>query len=132
MRAAYGKRYEDYIKVIYRLKKKKNVVSAKDIADYMKVKLPTVIEYLNKLSKEGLVSYQNGIVELTIDGINKAKEIERKFDTIKRFLIEVLNVPEKYAESDACYMEHGLSDVTVEKMEEFLNLKGRFREQVTS
>ena len=123
MRAAYGKRYEDYIKVIYRLKKERGSAAAKDIADYMNVKLPTVIEYLNKLSKDGLVIYKSGIVELTEEGLKKAKEIEDKFCIIKRFLTEVLNVPEEYAERDACYMEHGLSDLTVARMREYLEFK---------
>ncbi len=120
MKAVYGKRYEDYIKVIYLLKRDKGVVYAKDVANYLNVKLPTVIEYLNKLSREGLVKYENGIVDLTEEGIEVTKKIEKRYSTIKRFLVEVLKVPEDYADMDACYMEHGLSEVTIAKMEELL------------
>jgi Mn-dependent DtxR family transcriptional regulator len=39
---------------------------------------------------------------------------------LMRFLKEILMVPEEIAAQDACYIEHGLHDLTLERIRMFL------------
>jgi len=49
---------EDYLEVILNLKNKKGYVKAKDIADKLEVKRPSVSEMIKKLNKKNYVSYE--------------------------------------------------------------------------
>ncbi|UXD21914.1 iron-dependent repressor [Ignicoccus pacificus DSM 13166] len=124
MSAMYGKRYEDYIKVIYRIAKEKGHVRLKDVADAMNLRPPTVLQYIMKLSERGLVEYSKGEIKLTQDGIAQAEKIEHQYNVIVKFLINVLGVPEERAKEEACFVEHGFSEDTIRRLERLVE---RFR-----
>ena len=117
----YRKRFEDYIKAIYKLQREKSVVRVRDLAAALNVKPPSVVEQLRKLSQRGLVLYEKGeYIKLTDKGEMMAREILRKHEALRRFLADVLMVPEDIAERDSCYMEHGLHEITIDRINKFL------------
>ena len=120
-RAPYGKRFEDYLEAMYRLQRKGKVVRVRDLARVLKVKPPSVIEQLRKLSQHGFILYEKGeYIRLTKEGERIAKEILKKHEALRRFLRDILMVPEEIADKDACYMEHGLHEITLSRIEKFL------------
>ena len=83
-----------------------------------------MISYLTKLSNKDLVEYAKGrSIELTSKGEEIAKKVYRKHRVIKEFLRRILELPENIAEEDACYIEHGVHEETIRRMEKLLKIK---------
>ncbi len=113
---------EDYLESIFVLKQKKKIVRVKDLARYLKVKAPSVIGALRKLKEKNLIVHEYyGYIELTEEGVNKAKVLYEKHIMLKKFLHGILGVDGKIAETDACKIEHYLSKETLERIIEFIN-----------
>ncbi|MCD6219862.1 metal-dependent transcriptional regulator, partial [Candidatus Calescamantes bacterium] len=49
---------EDYLEGIFILKQKKKIVRVKDLARYLKVKAPSVIDALKKLKEKNLIVHE--------------------------------------------------------------------------
>ena len=112
---------EDYLESIFIIQQKRKVVRVKDIAEFIKVKAPSVIEALSNLEKKELILHERyGYVELTREGTNIAKNIYKKHKMLKKFFHNILGIKEKLAEEDACKIEHYLSPETVTKMLSFI------------
>ncbi len=124
-----SRREEDYLETILNLKKEKETVKTKNIANKLGIKSPSVVEMLEKLNNKNLVDYRKYKgVKLTKKGKSKANSIKYRHETIKDFL-KILNVPDEIANEDACVMEHELHQETVEqirKLIEFVNEHPRF------
>ncbi len=120
-RFSYGKRFEDYLEAMYKLQQKGKMVRVRDLAKMLGVKPPTVIEELKHLSQQGYIEYKKReYIKLTEKGERIAKAILRRHKILREFLKEILMVPEEVAEEDACYMEHGLHEITLNRIEKFL------------
>lgn len=111
---------EMYLKVIYTLMKEKQIVHAIDITRYMNVSKPSVSKALSNLKKEKLVANVDGKVELTTLGIKKAQHILSKYESVKEFLKQILQLEEEDACINACRMEHIITDTCHQKIEEYL------------
>jgi DtxR family Mn-dependent transcriptional regulator len=55
-------------------------------------------------------------------GEARAIEIYDAHKTIKIFLKEILGLPDRLSESEACKMEHGLSRKTLTRLEKFIKM----------
>jgi DtxR family Mn-dependent transcriptional regulator len=116
---------EDYLEVIFQLVAEKHVARVSDIAGAMGVQMPTVTGALKHLSQHGLVNYEPyQYVTLTPEGVGIARGMIRRHDVLKRFMGDVLSLPEDIAEHDACGMEHALSDAALDRLIEFLEFIG--------
>ena len=103
------KSVEDYLKTIYILSKNKDVHGA-DIARAIGVSRPTVCASLKALEEEGYILMDDAReVHLTEKGIRIAEETYERHNTFCQLLTE-LGVDEKTASSDACEMEHAVSN----------------------
>ena len=113
---------EDYIEAIKLLEGEYKAVRVKHIAKKMNVKMPTVSSALSVLSKKNLVKYEKyDYIELTDKGKKLASSLLKRHETIKRFLINILQVDPSIAEKDACGMEHHVSKQTVNNILKFLD-----------
>ena len=113
---------EDYLESIFVLKQRNQIVRVKDLARYLKVKAPSVVEVLRKLKERNLIVHEYyGDIELTQEGLNKAKALYEKHIMLKKFLHQILGIDEKIAETDACKIEHYLSKETLERIIKFIN-----------
>jgi DtxR family Mn-dependent transcriptional regulator len=116
------KTIEEYIETIHMLEKRDGIAHMSEIASLMNVKPPSVTEMIRKLDKEGLVKYKRYEgAKLTKRGLKLAKELMKKHRTIAEFLI-MIGVDEKYADIDACQIEHHVSKNTMEKLVKFVDL----------
>lgn len=103
------KSVEDYLKTIYILSRKKDVHGA-DIAKAIGVSRPTVCVSLKALEEEGYILMDSAReVHLTKKGMQIAEETYERHNMFCQLLTE-LGVDEKVAASDACEMEHAVSD----------------------
>lgn len=112
-----SKREEEYLEAMYILVKNKGVIRVKDLSRILNVKPASVVEYLDKLASKGLVRYEKyGSITLTKEGLEIAEEIYRRHVALKEFLTLILGVPKDIAEKDACYIEHGIHDETLDRL----------------
>lgn len=109
---------EDYLKTIYLLHKAGDDIRIIDIAERMSVSKPSVVNAVSQLTDMGMVEHEKfGPVHLLDQGIETAKKLTAKYETIKQFLIQVLNIDEVLAGFEACAIEHTIHDATLAKME---------------
>ena len=105
---------EEYLKAIYMLSQRAQLVRSIDIAVYLGVSKPSVHSAVNALQDEGLVIKPlGGEIELTEEGRKQGEIIAAKFQIIRNFLIACCNVNELTASADACKMEHIISNDSV-------------------
>ena len=103
------KSVEDYLKTIYILSKNKDVHGA-DIARAIGASRPTVCVSLKALEEEGYILMDDAReVHLTEKGMRIAEETYERHNTFCQLLTE-LGVDAKTASSDACEMEHAVSN----------------------
>ncbi|MFC1836507.1 DtxR family transcriptional regulator [Thermodesulfobacteriota bacterium] len=112
---------EDYLEAIYHLEQEKRIARVRDIANRLHVKMSSVSSALKSLSSSGMISYDpHQYIILTDKGMEKAKEIVRRHETLKSFLTKVLSINEETAEENACRMEHHLEPDVMEKLVRFV------------
>jgi len=115
-----SKREEEYLETMYILHKNKGVIRVKDIARMMRVKPPSVVDALKKLSEKGLVEYEKyDRILLTDAGRDIAESTYSKHILLTQFFIDILGIPPEIAEQDACQFEHYVHEITVQRIREF-------------
>lgn len=112
---------EDYLEAIYHLEQERRIARVRDIAVRLGVKMSSVSSALKSLGSRGFIRYDpHQFITLTDRGIEKAKQIVRKHEILKRFLARVLKVGEPAAEDNACRIEHHLDPEVIEKLVRFV------------
>jgi DtxR family Mn-dependent transcriptional regulator len=113
---------EDYLKAIAQISSEKRAARAKDISNRLNVNMSSVTGALRALAEKGLVNYAPyEFVTLTDKGQEVAREVVRKHEGIRDFLLKVLAVDEETAEKDACAMEHAVSPEVLERFIHFVD-----------
>lgn len=108
---------EDYLEVIWRLQRTRQVIRVKDIAAAMSVRMPSVTAALRTLANEGLVTHgRYAHVELTDAGRELAQQVSRRHVTLAGFLRDILQVDPGRADSEACELEHALTPETLHRL----------------
>jgi DtxR family transcriptional regulator, Mn-dependent transcriptional regulator len=109
---------EMYLKAIFLFKEEyKKDPKPVDIANELQLSKGSVSEQLKNLATEGVINYESyGSITLTEKGLQDAKNVVRKYLTIKKFLTEFLNIKTEKAHDEACNLEHGFSDESIAKL----------------
>lgn len=111
---------EDYLEAILNISLTKGYARAHDVSEALHVVPSSVSEMFTKLSKKNLVTYRRYEgVSLTDTGKLFAEQIKFRHTILVKFL-EILGVPPKIANEDACFMEHELNPITITKIKEFV------------
>lgn len=112
---------EDYLETIYALSLVHDEIRITDIAHQLGISKPSVNRAVNSLKNAGLVDHEPyGDIILTEYGLEKGRECYQKHLSITKFFIEVLDMEQDAAETEACKIEHSLSPNTVDKMENYM------------
>lgn len=112
---------KDYLEAIYNISQNKTNVRTTDIALYLGISKPSVNRAVNSLKQHGLVSHKPyGDIVLTERGIQIGETVCLRHKMIKKFLVNVLHIPEEEAEKEACQIEHNISQNTIDKMKNFM------------
>jgi DtxR family Mn-dependent transcriptional regulator len=112
---------EDYLETILELVQQQKVARVRDIARIREVSAGSVTPAMKRLAALGLVRYvQREYIDLTPDGEREARRVHARHRVLTRFFTEVLGMPPKVAESDACKVEHQLSFLGMDHLVRFL------------
>ena len=104
---------EDYLEAIYIISLDSKVVRVKEVAKFLEVKTPSVVDAIGKLQERGLVTHERyGYLELPDKGSNLAKGIYNKHKKVAQFFNTVLGVSDETSKKDACLIEHYISKET--------------------
>ena len=112
---------ENYLEKILMLTQTQEKVRAIDLCAALGFSRPTVSVMLRELRENGFVcTADNGGIALTAAGEAVARRIYERHLLITEALM-ALGVSRETALSDACKIEHDISEETVHKLREFLD-----------
>ena len=115
---------ENYLETILLLEMRTGTVRAVDIANELGYSKPSVTRAMGVLKKAGLVDQElYGTIQLTEAGRKRANEIYDRHVLIKEFLMTVLSLDARTAETDACRIEHIVSQTTIDRIRALLQEK---------
>ncbi|MDD4718663.1 MAG: metal-dependent transcriptional regulator [Bacilli bacterium] len=110
----------DYLKAIYLISLKGEVKVTK-IADYLNYSKPSVVRALKNLRDLKLIIYENqGLIKMTSKGEKYAKDIIRRDNVLRQFMIDILGVDRAQAKIDSENMKHAISCYTITKLEKYI------------
>ena len=111
---------EMYLETILLLTKKIPYVRSLDVAEEMNYSKPSVSRAMNILKENKYISIdKNGHIKLLKKGLDLAAKIYDRHVVVTDCLIK-LGVNEKQAETDACKIEHVLSDESFEAIKKYI------------
>ena len=114
---------EMYLETIYVLSQKQNSVRSIDVAEYMGYSKPSVSRAVGLLKSGGYLTMDNdGLLNLTDIGIAASKKIFERHTVLSSFL-DKIGVSHDTAVTDACKIEHVISDETLNAIKEYFNIK---------
>jgi DtxR family Mn-dependent transcriptional regulator len=112
---------QDYTKAIYTLTADGLEVTTSSLATVLNVRPASVSGMLKKLSRDGLVSHkQRGKIALSAKGRRLALRTIRRHRLIELFLVEVVGMPWDMVHEEAERLEHAVSKVFEERIDELL------------
>lgn len=112
---------EDYLRAIYLLSERGEVLSVTNIADRLGLSKSTVSERLKELKRDKYITQPlYGQVSLTNVGVKVGQKITHKHRLIEVFLYRTLGMPDKEIHKEADELEHALSDAVIKRLGVFL------------
>ena len=112
---------EDCLESIYFLMSENKPIRITDLAISLNISKSSVTKTIRILREKGYVNHEHyGVLELTEEGFIVAQVIAKNHEIIKSFLINILDVDDEVANTEACIMEHVLSKDTIYKLENFM------------
>jgi DtxR family Mn-dependent transcriptional regulator len=113
---------DDYLTTIYRLAHDEGqAVIAVRLADRLGITPPSVAGMLKRLQRDGLVTVDSKkTIALTPEGLRRAEQMVRRHRLAECLVTDVLHIDWWRAYEEAHLLEHGISDITEERLFEAL------------
>lgn len=112
---------EDYLETIYKLHIEQGLVRISDIAKILKLSKPSVTQMMQRLEKDGCVTYKPYFpLQLTNKGRRIGKKVAERHEVLAKFFT-LLKIPPKIQERDIHGIEHSLSPITLKRLKEITN-----------
>ncbi|MBP5300743.1 MAG: metal-dependent transcriptional regulator [Victivallales bacterium] len=106
----------DYIEAIHTLTNLHGHAHTKDIAERLKVKMPSVTTALRQLKARGLINYNTHYpVELTQDGLKIAERIAKSHQTLEDFFLRAFALTPDTAHFVSSSIDHIVNDDIVKR-----------------
>ena len=113
---------EDYLEEIYIANINNKPLKGAELARLLNISRASVSEALSRLVAKNLIIYNSyETIQLTALGLEEAKKVYEKHNTLKNFFETVLEIPQKEASENACKIEHVISQNILNKMAEFID-----------
>lgn len=107
---------ENYLETILYLAQKKGQVRSIDIAVELGFSKPSVSYAMKQFRENGYILVDDlGYITLTASGREVAERVYERHQLLTQYLMSI-GVSEKTARTDACRMEHALSQESFEKI----------------
>ncbi|MDR2354901.1 MAG: metal-dependent transcriptional regulator [Clostridiales Family XIII bacterium] len=117
---------ENYLEAVYELSQEQETKARgarlTDVAVRLSVNKSTASAAMTTLAEKDLIEagrYRR--IVLTEAGHDMASAVAEKHKTIGRFFTEILDLDDETADTDACAIEHVISDRAIHAMRNFLN-----------
>ena len=105
---------EDYLECMLMMQKEHGYIRSIDVAHHLGVTKPSVSYATKRLRENGYIEMdQDGLITLTDLGMDIAANMLDRHTTLTKFLI-ALGIDAETAETDACKIEHDISQKTFE------------------
>ncbi len=112
---------EDYLEALLSLEDENKHIKMSDVALTVGVSKAGVHKAIQVLKERELVKQEKyKPLTLTDKGRKLAINVRNRHNIIKKFLVEFLEIDGEVAETEACKMEHGISQDTVNKLQIFM------------
>lgn len=116
-----GESAENYLETILMLSRKKGAVRSVDIATELGYSKPSVCVAMRNLREHGYITTDgDGLIELTESGIEIARNVFDRHETITKWLMGI-GVSADQAAIDACRIEHVISHESFECLQKAVN-----------
>jgi len=106
---AESEHIEMYLKAIWYIREKGEVVKVSSIAKLLNVTQPSVVQMLRKLNSSQLVLYRKGSVELTEEGERIGKQMMRNTRLLEVLMRDALKI--EIDEEMVCGIEHHMKNI---------------------
>jgi DtxR family Mn-dependent transcriptional regulator len=118
---------ETYLETIADLQEEVGPVMPSVLAERIGCKRSSVTSALKRLVELGLINYQPyKPVTLSEKGFKMVEKLTKYHNTIAEFFVRILQLPEDFAEEEACKLEHSVSKKVIDKMKSFLDYEERY------
>ncbi len=108
---------EDYLEAIAEIIENNGHAHTKDIAERLRVKMPSVTNALQSLAGRGLIHYQShSPVVLTSRGAELAAVIRHRHTVLKVFFSGLLKLDSAEADDTACKIEHVIGETVLSRI----------------
>lgn len=108
---------EDYLEAIAEIIENNGHAHTKDIAERLRVKMPSVTNALQSLAGRGLIHYQShSPVVLTSRGAELAAVIRHRHTVLKGFFSGLLKLDSAEADDAACKIEHVIGETVLSRI----------------
>ena len=115
---------EDYLEMMLILREKHGYIRSIDIAEELGVKKPSVSYATKRLRENGYIAMDDdSLITLTDSGLDIATRIYDRHKLLTDILI-ALGVDVETARTDACKIEHDMSDKTFEAIRNHVKRRG--------
>ena len=112
---------ENYLEAFYVLGKQQGHVRSIDVANYLDFSKPSVSVAVANLKNALLLTVDDGgNLCLTDAGRALAEQVYERHTTLSEILVR-LGVDEQTAADDACRIEHVISQISFDKLKEYMN-----------
>src|SRR2546423_1810774 len=102
-----------YLMTIMHLRQQQGYARVTDVAEHLRVSRGAVSRAMSLLKERGWIQEDpHRMLELTANGQELARSVQRNYLIVECFLEDILKVPTEVAREDACKMEHLLSHET--------------------
>lgn len=110
-----------HIVAIVELLERHGYARVSDVAKLLNITRGSASLTLKALKQRGMVTEdENRFLKLSEEGETVASSVRGRAFLIRRFFMDVLDIPSEDAEVDACKIEHLLSLATAERLAQFL------------
>lgn len=120
MQQAIGSTERKYLLAVYLTLNQMGWTRLKRISDFLKVKMPSAKQFLEKLSELQLIYYEpRGSITLTAEGKKLAIIENTKFNAVKMFFCEILSLEESDASEAAWGAYFNLNERVIDRIVDF-------------
>jgi DtxR family Mn-dependent transcriptional regulator len=117
----FAESIEEYLEAIYRLEREGPGVTTSGLASMLGVAPASVSGMLKKLDKDGYVQYvARGEAKLTPKGLEVGVRVLRRHRLAECLLTDLLGMPWDEVHSEACMLEHAISQRVEDRLVELL------------
>lgn len=112
---------EDYLETILILQRRTGYVRSVDIANELGYSKPSISRAVLILKNNGYITVEpSGQILLTDLGMQKATGIYDRHLIIHEFFEQILGIDAETADSDACKIEHVISEESYRRLKDFV------------